>query len=75
MAEEVVKYDELDKGFILRAGSEEIAKLLKRIIKKGPETNHKIEVEQMDEEEDQKNEDVEMDNQALLPVPEDETEE
>lgn len=42
MAEEVVKYDELDKGFMLRAGSDEIAKLLKRIIKKGPETDNQI---------------------------------
>ena len=31
----VIKYDELDKGFILRAGSPEIARLLKRVIKYG----------------------------------------
>ena len=33
MALDVVKFEELDKGFVLRAGSEEIARLLKRVIK------------------------------------------
>lgn len=58
MAEKVVKFDELDKGFVLRAGSDEIARLLKRIIKKGPETDVEIAVENMDD--DDKEEDVEM---------------
>lgn len=62
----VVKYDELDKGFVLRAGSAEIAKKIKQILKHGIKIDESTLVpdEEMEDE--------------LIPeviIPDDETEE